>query len=53
MNDFANLWTLIKYFLDIRFELYGFVLSWGSILVYSLFGSLVFGALIMFFKSHE
>ena len=53
MNDFANLWTIIKNFLDIQFNLYGFTLTWGNILLYSLVGSLFVGVLVALFKMHE
>ena len=53
MNDFANLWLIIKNFLDIEFTLYGFHMTWGNILIYSLVGSLIVSALVALFKMHE
>lgn len=53
MTDFRNLWIIIQNFLDIQFNLYGFTITWGNILLYSILGSLCIGVLIHLFKSHE
>lgn len=53
MSDFENIWKIIQNFLDIQFNLYGFTLTWGNILLYSLFGTLLVGVLVHLFKSHE
>lgn len=53
MQDIANLFQIIKNFLDIQVNLYGFSFTWGGLIIYSLLGSLIIGALISLFKSHE
>lgn len=52
-TEYANLWQIVKNFLNIEFVLGGFHLSWGMILIYSLVVSLLFGALISFFKWYD
>lgn len=53
MADFQNIWIIIQNFLSIEFNLYGFTLTWGNVLLYSLLGSLFIGVLIHIFKAHE
>lgn len=53
MEDFANLFQIIKNFFAIQVNLYGFTFTWGGLIIYSLLGSLIVGVIVSLFKSHE